>query len=91
MTSCFSGDANGFIPSGIRIYVLGTGMIDQTPDEMFNTKISHRVLGTEDFVYSDNRALKLAKSSSNRALGCAENWGYFYVEMLQRLATSKAA
>jgi hypothetical protein len=87
--SCFRDDPGGFVPSGLRIYVLGTGMIDQKPDEMFNTiahEVTHRVMGTTDFVYGINPALRLARTQPEKAVNCAENWGYFYMELKQRIA-----
>lgn len=87
--SCFSTDPSGFVPSGIRIYLLTGGFVNQDRNERFNTithEISHRVLGTVDYVYGDKKALRLARNEPEKALNCAENWGYFYQELMQSLA-----
>jgi hypothetical protein len=87
MRSCFHGQ-DGFVPSGLRIYVLGSGLINQDADEQFNTvahEISHRVLGSVDYVYGMKKALKLATNDSATAINCAENWGYFYMEVMKRM------
>ena len=86
--SCFGNDPTGFVPSGVRIYVLGTGMIDQDSHERFNTithELTHRVIGTTDWVYGKKSSLKLAQKNSAKALDCAENWGYFYQELMERI------
>jgi hypothetical protein len=93
MRSCFGTDPDSFTPSGVRIYVLGSGLINQDSHERFNTithELSHRVIGTTDAplgssVYGKQNALTLATSSSAGAVKCAENWGYFYQEVLERL------
>ena len=92
MRSCFRTDPSGFVPSGIRIYLLGRGLIQQSENERFNTiahEISHRVIGTTDAprgtaVYGRNNALALANLYSADAVRCAENWGYFYQEVMER-------
>lgn len=92
--SCFKEDPSGFVPSGVRVYLLGTGLIDQDENERFNTishELSHRVIGTTDapagkLVYGKNSALRLAQKPSSPAVNCAENWGYFYQEILERVA-----
>ncbi|HXT79206.1 MAG TPA: M35 family metallo-endopeptidase [Acetobacteraceae bacterium] len=91
--SCFGADPSGFTPSGVRIYVLGSGLINQDAHERFNTithELSHRVIGTTDapggkMVYGKRKALSLATKSSAEAVICAENWGYFYQEVLERM------
>ena len=93
MRSCFRTDPSGFVPSGIRIYLLGRGLIKQGENERFNTiahEISHRVIGTTDrcfgmMIYGRTKALALASVDSATAITCAENWGYFYQEVMERL------
>ncbi len=96
--SCFKGDPSGFVPSGIRVYLLGGGVIGQGKEERFNTvahELSHRIIGTTDrpdpagrTVYGKKNALRLAKISTPFALNCAENWGYFYQEVMERDSNS---
>ena len=78
-----------FVPSGLRIYLLGTGFINLDEDERFNTiahEITHRVLDTTDYWYGKNKSLAKAVLNSSRCLDCAENWGYFYQELNGQLA-----
>lgn len=94
MRNCFKGDPSGFVPSGVRLYLLGSGLINQSENERFNTithELSHRVIGTTDWIdgksiYGKNSAVNLAKKPDSKALECAENWGYFYMELMELLA-----
>lgn len=92
ISSCFPHDGNGipeFAPSGLRVYILGTGFIEQDESERFNTvahEISHRVLGTTDYWYGKRRSLRRAASNHADVIDCAENWGYFYQEVMENLA-----
>jgi len=88
MSKCFpkesAGGIPGFVPSGLRLYLLGTGFINLDEGERFNTlahEISHRVLDTTDYWYGKAKSLAKAASNSSRCLRCAENWGYFYQEV----------
>ncbi len=88
MRSCFTKEGGeavpGFVPSGLRIYLLGTGFVDLDEQERFNTiahEISHRVLDTTDYWYGKNKSLARAVSNSSKCVDCAENWGYFYQEV----------
>lgn len=93
MRSCFGHGKDDFVPSGVRVYVLGQGLINQTVNEQFNTivhELSHRVVGTTDFIggrsiYGRSAALQLARENSAGAVDCAENWGYFYQELMENL------
>ena len=88
MRSCFGNDPDGFVPSGVRIYVLGNGLIEQDAHERFNTithELSHRVIDTTDWVYGKQESLDLATTKPAKAADCAENWGYFYQELLESL------
>jgi hypothetical protein len=63
-------------------------------DEKLNTmchELSHRVLGTVDrfgehpnyvWIYGKTKALHL---SASRSIRCAENWGYFYMELAKEM------
>lgn len=79
---------SNFVSSGTRIFILPS-FPNQTPDEKLNTichELSHRVLDTTDYpngvsVYGSTDARAL---DANSAIICAENWGYFYMEMAQK-------
>lgn len=89
ISTCFPNDSDGvpeFVPSGLRVYVLGTGFIDQDENERFNTvahEISHRVLGTTDYWYGKQDSLDKATANHANVIDCAENWGYFYQELME--------
>jgi len=83
-----------FLASGIRVFLL-PGFAGQDRSEQFNTlthEISHRVLDTTDNpvvngtrrqTYGRAAALALAATDGGAATTCAENWGYFFMEMLE--------
>jgi hypothetical protein len=82
-----------FVPSGARVYLLPS-FADQSASEKFNTvchELSHRVLATTDFpggeeIYGRDDALGLAgRPGDDLAVTCAENWGYFYMELMEQL------
>jgi hypothetical protein len=82
-----------FLPSGIRIFIL-PAFAGQSREEAFNTlahEVSHRVLDTTDYpvvngvrkqTYGKQAALALAAADGAAAMTCAENWGYFFMDML---------
>ncbi len=86
-------DGKHFLPSGIRVFVL-PGFAGQSRPEAFNTlahEVSHRVLNTTDNplvngvpkqTYGKRAAQSLAASNGAAAMTCAENWGYFFMDML---------
>lgn len=78
-----------YVSSGARIFILPS--FQQQPlDEKLNTvchELSHRVLGTTDWIgntsiYGESAALALSGDDSIR---CAENWGYFYMELAKEM------
>lgn len=88
------GTGERFVPSGARVFIL-PNFSGQSASEKFNTvchELSHRVLATTDFpggvcCYGRNDALALAAGpKSNLAVTCAENWGYFFMELMESLA-----
>jgi hypothetical protein len=85
-----------FVAGGIRVFVL-PAFAGQSSSEQFNTlthEISHRVLDTTDWpvvngtrrqTYGRAAALALAATDGQAATTCAENWGYFFMEMFESL------
>jgi hypothetical protein len=86
-------DGKHFLPSGIRVFILPR-FAAKDRSERFNTiahEVSHRVLGTTDCpvmngtptqTYGRRAALSLAASNGAAAMTCAENWGYFFMDLL---------
>ncbi len=82
-----------YVSSGTRIFILPS-FASQVPEEKLNTvihELSHRIFGTTDapggtLVYGRDAALNL---SGANAVICAENWGYFYMELGQKLGVVK--
>jgi hypothetical protein len=82
-----------FVPSGARVFILPS-FAGQSASEKFNTvchELSHRILDTTDwpggvccYGRADAFALALGPNSA-LAVTCAENWGYFYMEVMEQL------
>jgi len=86
-----AGAVPAFVPSGIRVYVLGDTLLTGVPPRRrFHTmahEITHRVIQTVDHWYGEQNCLDKAVANSARCLRCAANWGWFYTEVMERLAT----
>lgn len=87
-------EADGFVPSGLRIF-MHPGFMTRSSgaarpfDNQFNTlmhEISHRVIATTDHWYGEGSALDAAQHNNALAVDCAENWGYFYADLLPFVA-----
>ena len=78
-----------FVPSGIRVYVLGNTLLTGvTPRRRFHTmahEITHRVIQTVDHWYGEQKCLDKAIQNDVRAVRCAANWGWFYTEVMESL------
>jgi len=82
-----------FLPSGTRVHLFAANFAPLKVDSKFNTiahEITHRVITTTDtpdgtnVVYGWPAARALRDKSSEAALRCAENWGYFYENVRDR-------
>lgn len=85
-----------FLPSGTRVHLFPANFMALKADGQFNTiahELTHRVIATTDKpegnnVYGWAAAKALRDKSSELALKCAENWGYFYENVRDRLAST---
>lgn len=83
-------EANRFVPSGLRLYVFPGFMprrlaSAQAFEFQFNTvlhEISHRVIATMDHWYGEQDSLDAATRNDQDVVDCAENWGFFYADLL---------
>jgi hypothetical protein len=83
-------ESDGFVPSGLRVFIHPGFMIRSSGaprafDNQFNTpmhEISHRVIATTDHWYGEQDSLEAARADDPLAVDCAENWGFFYADLL---------
>ncbi len=87
-------EPDGFVPSGLRIFVHPGFMTRSSGaarpfDNQFNTlmhEISHRVIATTDHWYGEGSSLDAAQRNNALVVDCAENWGFFYADLLPFVA-----
>ncbi|WP_020483713.1 M35 family metallo-endopeptidase [Methylomonas sp. MK1] len=85
-----AGSVPDFVPSGLRVFILGDTLVEQvTPRRRFHTmahEVTHRVISTSDHWYGEQNCLDKASKNSPKCLSCAANWGWFYADVRDAVA-----